>query len=168
MLSPQRTGWRSPVSPSTDGKEKNKGIVVALASPEVTSPVSGNRGSPVNENEMWRRLREVGLDEETLQKKDKAFLVAYITKLESELYDYQCNMGLLLIERKEWTSKYEQMKLSAIEAEEKFKRERAALSTAIAEAEKQEESLKKALGVEKQCVADLEKALHEMPAECAN
>ena len=42
-------------------------------------------GSPINENEMWRRLREVGLDEETLQKKEKSFLVSYITKLQSEV-----------------------------------------------------------------------------------
>ena len=85
MLISQRKGWHSHVAPSTYEKEKNKGIVVVMSSPEARSPVSPSGGSPINENEMWRRLREVGLDEETLQKKDKSFLVSYITKLQSEV-----------------------------------------------------------------------------------
>ncbi|KAH9304860.1 hypothetical protein KI387_009264, partial [Taxus chinensis] len=163
MLSPQQKRWlSSPVSPSTDGKEENKGGSAVVA----FSPSNG-RGSPMNESEMWRRLKAAGLDEETLQKKDKAALIAYITKLESELYDYQYNMGLILLERKEWMSKSEQLKLAAEEAEGNFKRDKAAHLVTIAEAEKREESLRKALGIEKQCVADLEKALHEMRAESA-
>ncbi|GLJ27154.1 hypothetical protein SUGI_0532370 [Cryptomeria japonica] len=163
MLSPQQKRWLAPpVSPSTDGKENNKGGSVV----EARSPPNG-RASPVNENEMWRRLKKVGLDEETLQKKDKAALIAHITKLETEIYDYQYNMGLILLERKELISKYEQLKLTAGEAEGNFKCNQAAHLAAIAEADKREESLRKALGIEKQCVADLEKALHEMRAESA-
>ena len=64
-------------------------------------------------------------------------------------------MGLLLIEYKKWISKYEQITLSTIKAEVKSKREKNAHSIAIPEAEKQEESLKKALGVEKQSVANV-------------
>lgn len=34
---------------------------------------------------IWRRLREAGLDEETVKRRDKAALIAYISKLESEV-----------------------------------------------------------------------------------
>lgn len=64
-------------------------------------------------------------------------------------------MGLLLIERKEWSSKYDQLKASSEASEISHKRERAAQSSALAEAAKREESLKKALGIEKECVANV-------------
>ena len=54
MLISQRKGWHSHVAPSTYEKEKNKGIVVVMSSPEARSPVSPSGGSPINENEMWR------------------------------------------------------------------------------------------------------------------
>ncbi|KAL6955025.1 branched-chain-amino-acid transaminase [Sarracenia purpurea var. burkii] len=76
-------------------------------------------------------------------------------------------MGLLLLERKEWVSKYEQVKTSAESAELMYKRDQAAHTAAIAEAKKREENLKKALDIEKECIANIEKALHEMRAECA-
>ncbi|XP_072986262.1 nuclear matrix constituent protein 1b-like isoform X1 [Typha latifolia] len=116
---------------------------------------------------IWKRLREAGFDEESVKRRDKAALIAYITKLESEIYDYQHHMGLLILERKEWASKYEKVKVCAESSEVTYKRERAAQLSALAEARKREESLKKALGIEKECVANIEKALHDIRAESA-
>lgn len=66
-------------------------------------------------------------------------------------------MGLLLLEKKEFDSKYEQVKLksSTEVAEIMHKRDQAAHLSALAEARKREENLKKALGVEKECIASV-------------
>jgi len=72
-----------------------------------------------------------------------------------KIFDVQHHMGLLLLERKELASKYEQMKASAETAELMHKRDQAAHASAFAEAKKREESLKKALGVEKECIASV-------------
>ena len=61
-------------------------------------------------------------------------------------------MGLLILEKKEWISKYEQIKASADSFEMTHKKELSALSSALFESRKQEESLKKALGVEKESI----------------
>lgn len=59
------------------------------------------------------------------------------------------------MERKEWTAKYEQVKTSADSAEALHKRNQAAHLSALSEARKREENLKKALAVEKLCVTNV-------------
>lgn len=64
-------------------------------------------------------------------------------------------MGLLLLERKEWATKYEKVKASVDSAEILQRRDQAAHLSALAESKKREDSLKKALGVEKECIANV-------------
>ncbi|KHG05729.1 hypothetical protein F383_31669 [Gossypium arboreum] len=123
--------------------------------------------SPLSDETIWKRLKEAGFDEESVKKRDKAALIAYIAKLEAELFEHQHHMGLLILERKELASKYEQIKASAEASEIMQKRDQAAHASALAEAKKREDGLKKSLGVEKECIASIEKALHEMRAESA-
>ncbi|RWR93994.1 protein CROWDED NUCLEI 1 [Cinnamomum micranthum f. kanehirae] len=181
MFTPQRKGWYGwPISPRSDAQRtggavsnSRKGVRKEGVSPPVAS-LDDNRGNSVvgfdggGDLEAWRRFQEAGLlDEAGLEKKDREALVEKIRKVERELFEYQYNMGLLLIEKKEWTSKYENLGQKLAEAEEILKREKGKHVNALSEVESREENLKKALGVEKQCVADLEKALHDMRAESA-
>lgn len=64
-------------------------------------------------------------------------------------------MGLLILERKQWASKYDEIKASAESAEIMYKHEQAEKSSTFAEAKKREVTLKKALGVEKECIANV-------------
>lgn len=131
----------------------------------MASPRSG--GGFAGDEAIWRKLREAGFDEDAVRRRDKAALIGYISQLESEIYDYQHNLGLILLEQKEWASKYEQLKASSEATEIMLKRERAAQQSALAETRKREENLKKNLGIQKECVSNLEKALHDMRGETA-
>ena len=64
-------------------------------------------------------------------------------------------MGLLLLERKEWASKYEKIKSDFESAEIVYKRDQSAHSSVLAEARKREDSLKKTLSIEKECIANV-------------
>lgn len=41
--------------------------------------------SPLSDDQIWKRLRDAGFDEESIKHKDKSALVAYIAKLEAEV-----------------------------------------------------------------------------------
>ncbi|KAL6912245.1 hypothetical protein ACP4OV_001050 [Aristida adscensionis] len=90
-----------------------------------------------------------------------------LADVEEELHGYMHNMGLLLIEKKEWAAKLEELSQALTQKEEILKREQSAHLNAISEYERREENMRKALGVEKKCVAELEEALREMRAQIA-
>nr|XP_004509046.1 protein CROWDED NUCLEI 4 [Cicer arietinum] len=123
--------------------------------------------SPLTDEQIWKRLRDAGFDEESIKHKDKAALVAYIAKLEAEIYDLQHHMGLLILERKELASKYEQVKALVESSELMHNHDSSMNKSALAESRKREECLKKTIDVKDACIGSLEKALHEMRTECA-
>ncbi|KAI4375238.1 hypothetical protein MLD38_013133 [Melastoma candidum] len=158
MLTPQRKVWPGwSLSPGGGGVNQAKGSSLKASDGEkgkgVPNAVSGEPS--------MLHLGANGMAIDSSNLRDK------VTQLEKELYEYQYNLGLLLIEKKEWNEKYEGLIQRLAEAKDTLKREQAAHLIAMSEIEKRENDLQNALGVEKQCVADLEKALQEMRAEDA-
>ncbi|XP_057488191.1 nuclear matrix constituent protein 1-like [Actinidia eriantha] len=163
MFTPQRKVWSG--WPLTPRSEKN-GSGSGSGSDPNSNPRNGDivaKSKSVAFVESTP-LQTIGENGETM---DRNSMAEKISKLENELFDYQYNMGILLIEKKEWTSQYEELKQSLEEVNTTLKREHAAHMIALTQIEKREENLRKALGVEKQCVFDLEKALREMRSEHA-
>ncbi|KAG2408503.1 Protein CROWDED NUCLEI 4 [Vigna angularis] len=143
-----------------------------LSTPNSSKPLSITPGSrvlksPLTDDQIWKRLRNAGFDEESIKHKDKAALIAYIAKLEAEIYDHQHHMGLLILEKKDLASKYEQLKALAESSELMHKHDSAMNKSALTESRKREESLKKTVSIKDACIASLEKALHELRTESA-
>ncbi|RRT65986.1 hypothetical protein BHE74_00045647 [Ensete ventricosum] len=185
MFTPQRKGWSpsprygdgvdnrmtTPVVNTRTGsgvaflKGKGKSAVEALPPPPPLQALLGENGSTgvvdQGDAEVWRSFREAGLlDESSLQRKDRDALIHRISELEKEvsgdiLHEYQYNMGLLLIEKKDWASKYEEIRQALAEVDETLKKEKSAHLASISEFAKREENLQKALGVEQQCISDV-------------
>lgn len=49
------------------------------------TPGSRFSKSSLGDETIWKRLKEAGFDEESIKKRDKAALIAYIAKLEAEV-----------------------------------------------------------------------------------
>lgn len=75
------------------------------------------------------------------------------------MYDYQHNMGLLIMEKDDLLSNYEEVKSSVDEADLAHRRDLSAYVSALAEAKKREESLKKDVGVAKECISSVSPSL---------
>ncbi|XP_075501393.1 uncharacterized protein LOC142539671 [Primulina tabacum] len=143
-----------PRAPSTVALSPNPGSVRVLK-------------TPLTDEVLWKRLKESAFDEESINRMDKSALIAYIAKLEAEIYDHQHHMGLLILEKKEWLSKFEEAKSAAESTELKYKRLQSFRVSDLADAKKREDSLRKSLGIEKECLKNIEKTLHEMRVEYA-
>lgn len=61
------------------------------------TPSSRVLQSPLSDESIWKRLKEAGLDEESIKRRDKAALIAYIAKLETEVRSYPLEYGFLFV-----------------------------------------------------------------------
>lgn len=61
------------------------------------TPSSRVLQSPLSDESIWKRLKEAGLDEESIKRRDKAALIAYIAKLETEVRSYPLKYGFLFV-----------------------------------------------------------------------
>ncbi|GAB4831763.1 hypothetical protein Ancab_005775 [Ancistrocladus abbreviatus] len=172
MFTPQRRPWSGwSLTPRT---ENQKSTGLNLNSNSNAKIVDGSlaKGKSVSFLETGSAYGNGGSlalrsDDVAVEGMDPEALAEKVSKLENELFEYQYNMGLLLIEKKEWTSKYEDLQHALAEVKDTLKREQEAHLIVISDAEKRVETLNKALGVEKQCVIDLHKELHEKRTEYA-
>lgn len=57
---------------------------------EKTTVTSSSRVLRNSDDDIWKRLEEAGFDEESIKRRDKASLIAYISKLESEVFFFNC------------------------------------------------------------------------------
>ncbi|XP_065880190.1 nuclear matrix constituent protein 1 [Euphorbia lathyris] len=162
--------------PSSNPKFGGKGKAVAFVDGPMPSPppppppfmsLSGDDAMLQADNmEDWMRFREAGLlDEAVMERKDRQALLDKASRLEKELFDYQYAMGLLLIEKKEWNSKYDELSQALAEVQEIFRRDQAAHIIAYSEAEEREENFRKALSVEKQKATELQRVLRDLQQE---
>lgn len=72
-----------------------------------------------------------------------------------QIYDHQHHMGLLILEKKDLASKYEQLKALAESSELMHKHDSAMNKSALTESRKREESLKKTVSVKDACIASV-------------
>lgn len=63
------------------------GLMMTPRSGRALSLTPGSRilQSPLSDETIWKRLKEVGFDEESIKRRDKAALIGYIAKLEAEV-----------------------------------------------------------------------------------